>query len=102
MFLLGRYTGGSGLYFYRFGSSPLAPLHFEYFTLGRIFGSDAYIKRYKDGTYKLKCVSPEDAPFIYRYINGEEYQDNDFVFEYNHKLAKFMNTPKYEISYEKR
>ena len=73
------------------------PLHFEQFTLNNIEGSQAFIKKFNDGSFELKCVNPDEAPFLYRFMNGEEYQDSDFVFEYNDRLAKFLTGPKFEI-----
>ena len=73
------------------------PVSYEYFKVEHIKNSDVYVKRFKDNSYELKCVNPDEAPFIYRFMNNEEYNENDFYFEYNNKLAKFMVIPQYEL-----
>lgn len=82
------------------------PLRIELFRLGKVNGSGAFIKDImhnindKEGyTYILKCVTPDDAPFVYRLINNEIVQDEDKVFNYNGKLAKFIEEPHLEIVY---
>lgn len=75
------------------------PLHFTYFTLGKVLNSDAYIKKFDDESVELKCVCPEEAPYLYRLLKGEEPTENDSVFEYRGQLAKFMDVPIYEITY---
>lgn len=82
------------------------PLRIELFRLGKINGSCAFIKDImnniedKEGyTYNLKCVTSDDAPFIYRLINNEAVQDEDKIFNYNGKLAKFIEEPHLEIVY---
>lgn len=72
------------------------PLHFEQFTLKKIEGSKAFIKRV-DNKYELKCVNPDEAPFIYRFMHNEEYQDSDFIFEYNGNLARFLHGPNLKL-----
>ena len=85
-------------------SKKAFPIHFEVYTLGRIVGSQAYIKKFDtkfvDKDFELKCLNPDEAPFIYRYLKNESITDNDMVFEYNGKLAKFLKAPEYTISYE--
>lgn len=76
------------------------PLHFTYFTLGKVLNSDAYIKKFDDESVELKCVCPEEAPYLYRLLKGEEPTENDSVFEYRGQLAKFLDVPKYEITYK--
>lgn len=78
----------------------------EYFALGKIEGSDAYIKKvYNDfndlskAEYVVKCASPEEAPFIYRLINNQEFKDSDSVFNYNGKLAKLLEQPELSIDF---
>ena len=78
-------------------SESMFPMHFEVFHLAKIQGSQAYLKQFSNGCYELKCVNPDEAPFLYRFLNEEDYQDSDFVFEYNDRLAKFLTEPKFEI-----
>lgn len=82
------------------------PLRIELFRLGKVNGSGAFIKDImhsiedKEGyTYTLKCITPDEAPFIYRLINDEAVQDEDKIFNYNGKLAKFIEEPHLEIVY---
>lgn len=83
------------------------PIHYEYFTLGKVVGSDAYIKKiYKDFEYKkayeydVKCAHPDDIIFILKMLNGIEFSENDLVFYNNKKLAKYLEFPKFEITFE--
>ena len=75
------------------------PLHFEEFTLGRVRGSEAYVKRYPQGTLSFKCLNPDEAPFVLRFMRGEEYRESDFVFEHNHRLARFIEAPELSLDY---
>ena len=77
------------------------PLSFEYFRLGKIVNTEAFIKDFDEGKYELKCVNPIEAPFIYRYMNYESFNNSDFLFEYNGKLAKLLEKPDLSISYQK-
>lgn len=86
--------------------SETIPLKLEHFTVGRIDGSEAYIKKIYDGlhdyenyTYKLKCVNPEEAPFVYRLINRQEFKEDDSIFTYNGKLAKLLEQPVLKINF---
>lgn len=85
------------------------PLKAEFFQLGRIRGSKAYIKRIQStndfggdaDAFEVKCVSPDEMPFIYKTLKGLDFTENDYVFKYEHKLARFIgDEPKLVISYE--
>ena len=78
------------------------PVLIKSFQLGKITGSDAYIRKFSDDDYDLKCLNPDEAPFIIRMMNCERYDDYDFIFVYNNKLAKFLDCPKYDITYKKQ
>ena len=87
-------------------SSNNIPLHFEYFMLGKILNTNAFIKKaYNDldnkdiFEYVEKCAAPIEIPFIYRKLNNEEMNENDSVFYYEHKLAKLLEPLKVEISF---
>lgn len=89
-----------------FLNSNYIPLHFEYFTLGRMWGTTAYIKKIydtfdKDGNfeYVVKAANGYDLPLIYRKLNNEEIQENDLVFVQEGRLSKFLDVPKMEITF---
>lgn len=68
----------------------------EYYTLLKIDGTEAYLKVIYDGAVRhkeLKCVNPEEAPFIYRFIKEESFTEDDYIFMHDKKLAKFMEAP---------
>lgn len=82
------------------------PLKLEVFELGKIEGSEAYIKKIYNNiadmsefTYKLKCVNPEEAPFIYRLVNNQDIEEEDSIFNYNGKLAKLIDVPELSINF---
>lgn len=76
------------------------PMHFELFRLGKIKGTDAYAKHnLVSNTNTLKCVNPVEAPFIYRYMNGMDPDDEDLYFDYNGKLAKLVEYNNVELTY---
>lgn len=94
------------------------PVAIEFFKLGKIIGSQAYIKDiyasikgpvdenenfdtiWENTGKELKCVNPDEAPFIYRTLLGDKITDNDMVFSHDNKLAKFLEIPSMSISYE--
>lgn len=96
------------------------PLKFEFFKLGRILGSGAYIKHVSiseefpqkylhllnwdgskndDPSYVVKCVSPDEAPFVYRQLKKEQVTEEDMVFVHEGKLARFLNAPELGITW---
>ena len=82
------------------------PLKLEYYQLGKVEGSDAFIKKVFSDleyelsyTYDIKCASPDEAPFIYRLIKNQPTKDEDSIFYYNGKLAKFIETPELSINF---
>lgn len=79
------------------------PIKTEYFKLGKIVNTNAYIKEsIFNGSYSLKCVNALEAPFIYRFLNDNgAYKDSDLVFIHEGKLAKFLECPKLKITYNK-
>ena len=86
--------------------SSTIPLKIEYYQLGKVEGSDAFIKKLFSDleyelsyTYEVKCVYPDEAPFVYRLIKNQHIKDDDNTFNYNGKLAKLIETPKLSINF---
>lgn len=79
------------------------PIKTEYYKLGKIVNTNAYIKEsIFNGSYSLKCVNALEAPFIYRFLNdNNNYEESDLVFIHEGKLAKFLEYPKLKIVYDK-
>ena len=75
------------------------PIRIEKFIIGHLKGTDAFIKKYDDDTFDIKCMSPEEMPFIYRFLRNEKITVSDKVFVHNNKLAMFINEPTIEICY---
>ena len=82
------------------------PLKLEYYQLGKVEGSDAFIKKVFSDleyelsyTYDIKCASPDEAPFIYRLVKNQPIKDEDNIFYYNGKLAKLIETPELSINF---
>ena len=73
------------------------PIHFETFMLNKIDGSQAFIKQFDNKKIELKCINPNEAPFIYRFIKNEPVHESDFIFSHEGKLAKFLEKPKLSL-----
>lgn len=73
------------------------PLKFETYTVGRLNGTEAFIKLFNNGDYELKCVNPYEAPFVYRYMKNQSYVDTDMYFMFEKKLAKLVEAPTIEL-----
>lgn len=76
----------------------------ELFILGKIKGTEAYIKSYKalskqNKNYELKCVNAVEAPFIYKYINGEYITKNDKITKMNGRKVLLLDVPDITITY---
>lgn len=88
-------------------SNSVVPLRVEEFTLGKVVGSEAFIKNiYATACelddvhrYELKCVNPDEAPFVYRTVKGMQFKDSDNIFDHNGKLDKFLDAPKMRIDF---
>lgn len=85
------------------------PLKIEVYTLGRILGTDAFCKHItrEDNTeadkLEFKCLNALEAPFVYRKIvYNEDIQEEDLYFSFNGKLAKLIDKPEIELTYESR
>ena len=73
------------------------PIQFEFFMLNKIDGCQAFIKQFDNKKIELKCVNPDEAPFIYRFIKHESVHENDLIFSHDGKLAKFLETPELSL-----
>lgn len=78
------------------------PLKVESFKVGKLEGTKAYIKLFDNGKYELKCVSPYEAPFIYRYMQGRPSDEIDNYFLFEGQLAKFESAPIIKLIAEKK
>ena len=87
------------------------PLKVEYFILGRIKGSSAYIKeitdfyKYNGGIAEckrnvVKCITSIEAPAIYRMLMNEPETEDDKYFLHEGRLAKYQDNIKYEITFK--
>lgn len=80
------------------------PISCEKFILYKLNNTKAYLKQtILTNTNVLalptiKCVNPYEAPFIYRFMNNEPYQDSDYVFMFEDKLARLLEAPNISIS----
>jgi len=70
----------------------------EVFLLRYIPNSDGYIRRFvnKEG-YDFKCIDAIMMPFVLRAYAGEQVMEEDMVFRYEGRLAKFIEVPALEV-----
>lgn len=73
------------------------PLKLEQYVLGKIQNTDGYAKVFEDGEADIKCLSKLMYPFVLRFLNGEEIQEEDKVFFHEGRLAAFLETPEISI-----
>ena len=79
------------------------PLHFNYFRLDKIEGTNVYdirpqfISDYKTDSHILKCGNPVEILLVKRLLNGEEIRENDLVFLSNYGKAKLLEIPDIKI-----
>ena len=89
----------------KFTKTVSFPLKTQVYVLGKIEGTDAFIKNISTEDGKLvdklepKCVNPMEAPAIYRFLNDEQLKDEDYYFLYNGRLARFVEQPEISIRY---
>ena len=78
------------------------PLKTELFTLRKIIGTDGFYKEIfdNDGNTEIefKCLDNYTLPFVLRKFLGEEITESDKVFYHEGLLAKFIETPKIEVT----
>lgn len=71
------------------------PLTIQLFELWRIRGTGGYIKNIlagkNEGKQEIKCLNLIEAPSAYRYLNGEDFNENDLYFMYENRLARFID-----------
>lgn len=77
----------------------------ELFILGKIKGTEAYIKSYKalskqNKNYELKCVNAVEAPFIYKFINGEDITQDDRITKLNGRKCLLLDSLEISITYQ--
>lgn len=77
----------------------------ELFILGKIKGTEAYIKSYKalskqNKNYELKCVNAVEAPFIYKFINDEEITQDDRITKLNARKCLLLDSLEISITYQ--
>lgn len=83
-------------------SESIVPLKIEHFILGKVNGTTAYVKKYINDTkeYEVKCAGPYDTIFALRKLNNENITNRDLVFISEGRHARYLETPKVEVSYE--
>lgn len=69
------------------------PLNVTEFYLKKINGTKGFYKKFTDDTIKIYNVPPHLMPFVARKFNDEPYQDNDYIFIYEHELARLLTIP---------
>lgn len=70
------------------------PLRVEIFRLKKINGiSDGYIKENCTEMPEIKGVDANMYPFVVRALKNEDIKENDKVFVFNGRLAKYMEIP---------
>lgn len=86
--------------------SEFMPVKFQWFKLGKIYGTSGYIKSIyfgdNKGEVELKCLNSIDTPFVKRMLKKESYRDSDYYFLYEGKLARLMECPNISIEYKLR
>ena len=79
------------------------PIKYEEFTLGKINGTKAYVKKIEntlDPQIKPKCVSPDEMPIVMRALRNEEITEHDLVILHEGKLAILLEKPETFVTYE--
>lgn len=74
-------------------SRLIVPVSVESFTLHEIPEYRGYFKEFPDRynrPIEFKCVDSNLLPFAIRYIRGEDVTENDKVFVFNGRLAKYL------------
>lgn len=84
-------------------TSFTVPLKFEYFKLGRVEGTDAFIKTIiepesgQEIGLDIKGASPTDFILVHKTLNGLEITENDLVLMSDKRLAKYLKAPEIKI-----
>lgn len=77
-------------------STKSIPFHVELFTLHNIEGTSAYFKKFvgendSEIPVEFKCLDNYTLPFVLRRFSGQEITENDKVFLFEGRLAKFID-----------
>lgn len=80
----------------RIVSTKSIPFHVELFTLHNIEDTSAYFKKFvgendSELPVEFKCLDNYNLPFVLRKFSGEEVTENDKVFLFEGRLAKFID-----------
>lgn len=70
----------------RIAESPL-DLRMEQYTIGKIAGTDVFVKIFTDGEMEIKCTSAEEAVFAQKLIKGIPFDDHDFYISTKYGTA---------------
>ena len=74
----------------------------EYFKLYRIKGTAGYLKVFTftscGKNHDFKCLDALEMPFVIRYLNDEAYTEEDMVFVYEGRMARFLEGLTVEIT----
>lgn len=62
-------------------------LKIEKYTIGRIAGTDVFVKIFDNGEMKIKCASSVEAVFAQRIINGIPFQEHDMYIKTDYGTA---------------
>lgn len=70
----------------RIAESPL-DLRMEQYTIGKITGTDVFVKIFTDGEMEIKCASAEEAVFAQKLIKGIPFDEHDFYISTKYGTA---------------
>lgn len=70
----------------RIAESPL-DLRMEQYTIGKVAGTDVFVKIFTDGEMEIKCASAEEAVFAQKLIKGIPFDDHDFYISTKYGTA---------------
>lgn len=69
----------------------------ELFELDKIPNTSVYVKKFLDEEgLEFKCLDSFLAPFVFRKYLGQDYLESDYMFMFEGRLAKFIDTPQVE------
>lgn len=79
------------------------PVKGECFVLGRVTHTEAYVKAVDlpDGqtAFQPKCVNPDEMPFVYRTVQYQDIETNDYYFSHHGRMARFVNFEKPQMNF---
>lgn len=62
-------------------------LRMEQYTIGKIAGTDVFVKIFTNGEMEIKCASAEEAVFAQKLIKGIPFDDHDFYISTKYGTA---------------